>query len=462
MSDDGADNVVQLALAAKKKLPPLTEDYAALEYARLHRGQLLYDHDYGAWFRWSGKHWQQERTRLAYDWARSLVRKLTELQAMSKRRTSFVNGVEKFATVDRAFATHAADWNTNPFLLATPGGTVDLRTGHIHGANPDDRINQITAVAPAIEADCPLWHKFLAEATNNDQDLIAFLRRWCGYCLTGDIREHALVFIYGDGGTGKGTFMNTVSGILGDYAKVAAMETFVATTYASHPTDLAMLCGARLVTAAETDEGHFWAETRIKQITGGDPITARFMRQDFFTYQPAFKLTIIGNHEPALRNVDDAARRRFNIVPFNHKPEAVDRGLKEKLKTEWPGILRWMLDGALDWQDDGLSPPASVQSATSSYFENQDLFGQWLEEKCDFEPSNEFKTATSADLYTSWAAYAKAAGEPTGSRKLFSRILERRGGKTYRQTGGVRAWQGVRLKPSTSWGQHGGDPSDAW
>ena len=455
MTDEVMDNIVKLASAAGKPAL-LTEDSAALEFTDKYRGKLLYDHDVGAWFRWTESHWQQERTRLAYAWARNLVRKLTENQTVRVkaigRKTTFINGVEKFAATDRTFAVNASNWNSNPLLLATPSGTVELRTGKLRAADPADRINQIAAVGPSRRADCTRWLSFLAEATGEDTDLIGFLQRWCGYCLTGDIGEHALVFCYGPGGNGKSVLLNTVSAILGDYAKTAAMETFVASTYASHPTDLAMLCGARLVTAAETEEGRLWAETRIKQITGGDPITARFMRCDFFTYRPTFKLMIIGNYEPALSRVDDAARRRFNVVPFIRKPAVVDKHLLEKLRPEWPGILRWMIDGCLAWQREGLAPPETVLAATASYFDNQDLFNQWLEEKCDSEPGNESKTATSAELFTSWSKYAKAAGDFAGSRKSFARLLDRRGFEPYRQAGGIRAWKGLRLRPAETFG----------
>jgi putative DNA primase/helicase len=437
-------------LAAKTTL--ITEDSAALAFAEQYRAELLFDHDAKSWFRWTGNHWQQERTKLAFAWARDLVRDLTESEAIKikalGRKTAFTNGVEKYALTDRAFAITTGDWNRDPYLLATPRGTVELRTGKLRPANPADRINKITAVGPAPTVTCPRWLAFLEESTGNDLELISFLQRWCGYCLTGDIREHALVFCYGPGGNGKTTLLNTVSSILGDYATTAAMETFTASQYASHPTDLAMLCGARLVTAAETEEGRAWAETRIKQLTGGDPVSARFMRCDFFTFKPTFKLMVIGNHEPALRNVDDAARRRFNVIPFTRKPEVVDKQLEEKLRPEWPGILRWMIEGCLEWQGRGLAPAETVLAATASYFENQDLFSQWIEEKCDAEPGNEFKTATSASLFASWSSYAKAAGDVPGSRVSFARLLERRRFEPYRQQGGARAWRGIRLKPS--------------
>jgi hypothetical protein len=171
-----------------------------------------------------------------------------------------------------------------------------------------------------------------------------------------------------------------------DYVTVSSIETFAASKSDRHPTDFAMLRGARLVTAQETEEGRAWNETRIKALTGGDPITARFMRQDFFTYSPTFKLVIAGNHKPNLRSVDDAARRRFHIIPFTNKPKVVDRHLAEKLKAKWPGILRWAIDGCVAWQQGGLNPPVVVLEATANYFDEQDLFRQWVEECCDVGP----------------------------------------------------------------------------
>ncbi|GEO13800.1 phage/plasmid primase, P4 family [Microvirga aerophila] len=430
----------------------LTEDFAAQRFAERFAGLLRFCHSTGAWFEWDGNVWRRNRTGLAFHEARLLARELSRGQEDKVRqagmKTTFASGVERFARVDPVFAVTMEAWDPDPLLLGTPAGTVDLRTGSLREGDQAEGITKLTAVAPYETADCPLWLKFLADATGRDSDLIRFLQQWAGYSLTGVTREHALVFIYGPGGNGKSVFLNVLTGILKDYATTAAMDTFTASKGDKHPTDLAMLRGARLVTASETEEGRAWAESRIKQLTGGDPVTARFMRRDFFTFPTTFKLTIVGNHQPVLRNVDEAARRRFNIVPFTRKPDQPDRHLEQKLKAEWPGILRWMIEGCLDWERNGLMRPASVTAATQSYFEDQDLFRQWLDDECDVDPGTSYKWERSADLFASWSAYAKAAGEHPGSLKNFGPAMIRHGMQPYR-TKRLRGWSGIRLKVSS-------------
>jgi putative DNA primase/helicase len=179
-----------------------------------------------------------------------------------------------------------------------------------------------------------------------------------------------------------------MAGILGDYHRTAPIETFTASNSDRHPTDLAGLRGARLVSASETEEGRLWAESRIKQLTGGDMISARFMRQDFFDFLPAFKLFITGNHKPSLRSVDEAIRRRFHLIPFavTIPPEERDPDLKVKLEAEWPGILAWLIQGCLSWQASGLRPPQAVQEATAAYLEAEDAIAAWIEERCEIDP----------------------------------------------------------------------------
>ena len=273
------------------------------------------------------------------------------------------------------------------------------------------------------------------------------MRQIAGYALTGDISEHALFFIYGPGGNGKSVFLNTINNILGAYTATAAMDTFVASKGDRHPTDLAMLRGARLVSVSETEEGRAWAESRIKQLTGGDQVTARFMRQDFFTFTPQFKLLIVGNHKPVLKNVDDAARRRFNIIPFVHKPATPDKQLEEKLRAEYPAILRWMIEGCLDWQENGLVRPESVREATASYFDEQDLFGQWIEECCEVGTVH---WATTTRLFDSWKSYAERNGEYAGDVRKFGPMLSKRGFLPER-TKHSRGFRGIAIKQHEDW-----------
>ena len=313
---------------------------------------------------------------------------------------------------------------------------VDLRTGQTRPHKPTDYMTKMTAVTPDADCPCPLWLDFLATITAGDAELQAYLKRMAGYCLTGSIREHALFFAFGTGGNGKGVFLNCLTAILAAYAAVASMETFTASQGDRHPTDLAMLRGARLVTAQETEEGRRWAESRIKALTGGDPITARFMRQDFFTFEPVFKLLIAGNHRPGLRGVDEAIRRRMNLLPFTVTIPASDRDpeLPEKLRKEWPGILAWAVAGCLEWREDGLSAPAAVTDATADYLDTEDGLGVWLAECCIPDPDVNAAPFPSSLLYSSWRTWAEQAGEFVGSQKRFTQAMVSKGYQSERIT----------------------------
>ena len=322
------------------------QDVVAQKFTVTYAESMRFDHSVGRWYEFDRDHWRRDETQRAIAYSRALSR--TARQSASKRgqqvagTAAFAAGVEKLARSDPIHAVTSDCWDADPMLLGCRRETIDLQTGEARQPDPGDGITKLTAVSP-MKVDCPLWLTFLREATGDDASLIHFLQQRCGYCLTGITKEHALLFVYGTGGNGKSVFLNTVGSILGGYAQTAAMDTFAKTTGDRHPTDMAMLHGARLVTVSKTEEGRHWAETRIKALTGGDPVSARFMRQDFFTYRPQFKLTIVGNHMPILHNVDEAARRRFNVVPFTRQPSNPDPDLEERLKAEWPAILTWMI-----------------------------------------------------------------------------------------------------------------------
>jgi putative DNA primase/helicase len=251
----------------------------------------------------------------------------------------------------------------------------------------------------------------------------------------------------GEGGNGKSVFSVVVSTVLGDYATTAPLDTFMETKGERHPTDLAGLRGSRLVLCSETAQGRRWAESKIKALTGGDKVSARFMRQDFFEFTPQFKLLVIGNHKPGIRSVDEAIRRRLHLLPFTVTiPKAKqDKKLMEKLLLERDGILAWAVEGCLEWQLKGLAPPPCVVAATEEYFEEEDRIGQFLEEEC--EQGVNFKVAI-ADLYTRWKERAEARGEYVGTARWLVGELVDRGFDRKQMPGGAKGLAGLALKNS--------------
>jgi putative DNA primase/helicase len=241
----------------------------------------------GKWFVWDGRRWEMDVWLKARERAKETCRaeaakcnKPKAAKLIASART--VSSVERLGQCDPRLVAVADQWDSDPWLLNTPDGTLDLRSGEKRDHNPDDYITKITGVTPDFEMPTPLWNAFLKRITKDNAELESYLQRKTGYELTGITREHALFFSYGTGANGKSTFSNAVTACLGDYHQTAPIETFTVSNQDRHPTELARLRGARLVTATETEEGRHWAESRIKQLTGEDPVAARFMRQDFF------------------------------------------------------------------------------------------------------------------------------------------------------------------------------------
>lgn len=332
------------------------------------------------------------------------------------------------AETDRRVATLMSEFDRDPLLLNTPDGILDLRTGQLE---PHDRTGLMTKIAgagPLAAGDCPTFKRYLDEATGGDQALQKYLQRVAGYCLTGSIEEHCILFFYGPGGSGKSTFLLVLQDLLGDYAVNAAMQTFVVSHGQRHETELAHLFGARAVVASEVEEGMRWDEAKLKAISGGDKITARYMRGDFFTFEPQFKLILAGNHRPRMRSADDAMRRRMRVVPFTHKPLTVDKHLREKLRAELGAILRWAVEGETERRRlGGLNPPRVVINATNEYFKQENTIGRWIDERCDMahegEDPNKIWTEE-RDLYRDFADWCRRVGEYVISERVFSQKLE--------------------------------------
>ncbi|TMS59842.1 hypothetical protein MW7_000385 [Imbroritus primus] len=426
-----------------------TEDALALAFTRRYHRDWRYVAGWGRWLVWDGHRWRTEDTLAATDLIRSVCRQ-TAVRADNPKvaaklaSSGTVSGVERLARADRRHAATTVEWDADPWLLNTPGGVVDLRTGRKRSHERADRMTKITTATPG--GDCPTWWQFIDEVTGGDKELQAYLQRMVGYALTGSTQEHALFFLYGTGANGKSVFVNTLATILGDYATNAPMDTFMETRTDRHPTDMAGLRGARFVAAIETEQGRRWAESKVKNLTGGDKISARFMRQDFFEFFPQFKLFVAGNHKPAIRNIDEAMKRRLHLIPFTITvpPERRDKHLQQKLLAERDGILAWAVQGCLDWQGHGrLDPPQRVVEATEEYFEAEDALGRWLDERCVREPNAKSLTA---ELFNDWKQWAEAAGEFIGAQRRFSDLLITRGLEKWRNGMGVRGFQGIGLK----------------
>lgn len=458
LPEPGAD--VILPAIVDQLAPNCSDDDLAARHIDRMDSNTLWCEMWGRWLVWNGTRWLHDETNLVLDVVRQTCRQTanevlsnpevdpSKRQRQADKIASYrtITNVERLARTYRSAATHPDEWDVDKWSLNTPGGVVSLRTGEMRPHSREDRFTKITTVAPGGE--CPTWLSFLERATGGNKELQSFLQRMCGYALTGEVREHALFFVYGTGGNGKGTFLNTITSIMGDYQRVAGAETFTESHGDRHTTELARLQGARLVTAQETEEGKRWAESRIKSMTGGDPITARYMRKDDFTFMPQFKLVIVGNHKPSFRSVDDAIRRRLHLVPFTAviPAEEKDELLPEKLKREASGILQWMIEGCVAWDKNGLKPPAIVKESTEEYLGAEDSLQQWLDECCEMGPF----FSSSKELFASWVGWCEQSGDFTGTMKRLIAKLENRGIKTGQKFQGVRGCSGIQVKNNDS------------
>lgn len=409
-----------------------SDDFIAAAFSDKYYTDWRYTAGWGYWLHWNGRCWCRENTLKIFNLIRATCRevaiKCTKPSTAAKVSSAgTVAGVERLCKSDRRHAATIEQWDSDPWLLNSTNGAVDLRSGALRLSDRMDYMTKTAAAGLGPEMEKPVrWLAFLNDITNGDLELQSYLARMGGYALTGVTSEHAFFFLYGTGANGKSVFLNTLAAILGDYATNAPMDTFMESKSERHPTDLAGLRGARLVTAIEVEKGKRFADAKIKSLTGGDKITARFMRQDFFEYTPQFKLVIAGNDRPSLRDVDEAMKRRLHLIPFTVTipVEKRDHALAEKLLGERDAILRWAVEGCLQWQRIGLKPPECVMSATDEYLESQDALGRWLSEDCVRNANAE---TPSDELYQSWKLWGERSGEFTGSMKRFSEDLAKRG-----------------------------------
>jgi putative DNA primase/helicase len=416
-----------------------TEDGLALAFTRRFGSDFLFDPSSGQWAQWNSTRWIPEAGPEVIDLLRELGRRADGKVLRTHRA---VRGADALLRSDKMHRLPRA-WDSNPLLLGTTSGVVDLSSGHFRRARKEDLILRSTGFDP--EKRMPWrWLRFLLESAGRDRELVRFLQRFMGYSLTGHTKEQVLLFIYGDGGNGKSVFLEVFQRCLGDYACAANMDAFMVTASDRHPTEMARLDGARLVTSSETRANSRWDEQKLKELTGGDTVTARFMRQDFFQYRPQFKLVFVGNHKPRLHAVDSAIKRRLLMIPFTLKPKRVDPDLGMKLREEAEAILAWMISGCLEWQRVGLKPPPVVLDETEAYFEAEDVVGAWIKECCVTGPD---QSATPTELFSSWSEYALRNELSPGSIAQMGATLEAQGFKRAKSNG-VRYHRGISVERS--------------
>lgn len=430
----------------------LTEQSVMRMFVESNKDRLRYNHDLKRWFIWGEHRWREDRKHRVFEMILALCRSLAKGGPPHKVR--FAKYVEEAARAQVEVATENKDWDSDPWMLGTPGGVVDLRTGKLRPGKPDDMISKIVAVTPATTADCPRWLKFLDEAQNGKAENVKFFQRFNGYTLTGLTREEALLFIAGEPGTGKGTATKTILSIMRDYAIPVPSTMFTDTGWRALEYYRAQLINVRLVLASEPAKGATWNDAFVNEMTGGDMITGRNPAGTPFKFTGDFKLWVQGEQVPELKSVQTGLRRRIKIIPFETTPAEPDQNLKEALRAEYPGILRWMINGCLEWQKRGLDPPPDVRNAVDDYFAMQDRTARWIDDCCDRVST--YRTKPSA-LRASFNTWADRNGEDRMSFSAFAQALKHAG---FKQTTieGTNYVHGLGFKPN----KPQDDPDDPW
>ena len=424
-----------------------------------HGENVRYCYPWGKWLVWTGARWEQDSSgrvpRLAKETVRSIYREAAAAEDEDTRKV-----LARHATKSEAEARIRAmlelaksevpvspdDLDADPWLLNCPNGTVDLRTGEIRPHRREDLLTKMAGAEYDPNAEAPTWKAFL-ERVLPGEDLRGFVQRSSGYSATGNTSEQCMFINHGAGNNGKSTFQEAYGEALGDYAMRTPTEMLMVKRGGGVPNDVARLMGSRLVTASETEEGRRLAESLIKDLTGQDTISARFMRGEFFDFKPSHKLWLSTNHKPEIRGTDNAIWRRIRLIPWvvTVPPKERDRTLPEKLRAELPGILAWSVRGCLEWQREGLKPPEEVRQATREYRAEMDVLAAFVADCCE---RGEDQKAYAGELWKAWQRWCEGTGEQAGTQKRFGGRLSERGFLNHRDSRtGRKVWFGVSLRP---------------
>lgn len=439
-----------------------TDDANAELFLTMRGADVRYCPPWEKWLLWSGSHWRIDDRldidRLAADVPRQLYQRAGDAADSGERRKIAALASRLERTTLRAtmliaarhrVVVHHSDLDKGRFLLNAANGTVDLRTGRLRPHDRADLITHDTEINYQPDAAAPTWLRFLGDVFANDSDLIQFVQRAIGYSLTGDVREQVLLICHGVGSNGKSVFLNILRKLLGALAWQAAPDLLLADKQRRHPTEQADLFGKRAVICQETGEGRRFNETLVKQLTGGDVITARRMHEDNWSFEPTHKLWLSTNHRPEIRGTDYAIWRRIRLIPFgiaftDEGEPRKDPLMETRLTAELPGILAWAVRGCLDWQQHGLGMAKAVQDATTAYQTEQDVLAAWIADCCIVGKRFEAKAA---DLYASYGTWCDASGETAEPQRRFGMRLTERGFTRQRRMVGI-FWRGIGLKSS--------------
>lgn len=380
--------------------------------------------------------------------------KQKHLQAKKARDVSWANNganAHRLASCERVgrtmptlIASHTL-FDRDTHLLGVKNGVVDLRTGHLRPARPEQYITYSTNVSYFPDAQAPRWEQFISEIFGGKADLVGYIQRAIGYSLTGDISEQCLFMCYGSGANGKSVLLNMIKALGGEYTANAPFSTFEHGQQSGVGQDIVQLRGRRMVSSSETDDGSRLNEARIKAITGGDEVTGRYLfSRHELTFVPTFKIWFATNYKPTIRGNDEGIWRRIRLIPFleNFSQDKRDPHLESKLRAELPGILAWAVRGAMAWHTQGLGEPVDVVEATSEYREESDIMGLFLSEST---VRHEAASVQSGALYKSYQAWTEANGLGTLSNVKFSRAMEARGFEK-RKTSAHNQWIGIGLR----------------
>lgn len=452
------DSILSRELEKRASKYKLTDCGNAERFAARHASDVRFCHPMGKWLVWDGTRWRfdvtgeierrtKETVRHIYEEATAASdadeRKSIAKWAHSSEAAYRISAVTKLSGSESGIPVLPDELDADHWVLNVSNGTLDLRSGELRPHQRSDLITKLAPVEYDQEAKCPTWLEFLNTIFESNQNLIDYVQRLLGYCLTGNVSEQVLPILFGVGANGKSTLLGVVLEMFGDYGMKAPPDLLLARRGDAHPTERADLAGKRFVAATETGEGRRMAESMVKELTGSDRIRARRMREDFWEFSPTHKILIATNHKPFIRGTDHAIWRRIQLIPFDVTiaDDDQDKNLPAKLCDEFPGVLAWCVQGCLDWQQSGLRPPDNVHIATNQYRVEQDVLAAFMAECCVEGDGKNVRAGELYDIYKEWCG---RTGERTLSMMKFGQAI---GGREIKKNKSNGIWyQGIEAK----------------